>query len=246
MPPASWFPLFWAAVFLVAIWWLSRQLAGYFMAAIYRLTRSQSLAVTLYAILFLPGTLVHESSHWAMARLLGAKTAGFHVLPRVDSKGQVQLGAVDVRGGGLIEHTLIGMAPMLVGGLLTVGLSYILVDVEAVRAALQADAWATLIQVLAATFHRPDAWIWLYLLFTISSSMFLSASDRAPLQQMALYVALVFLLLYLLGVIPALPPSWAQAIRDVAGVFAAGLAVALMLHLVMTPLAWLFYRIASR
>ncbi len=240
-PTASWFPLLWAAVFLVAIWWLSRQLAGYVMAAIYHLTQSQSLAVTLYAILFLPGTLVHESSHWAMARLLGVKTAGFRILPRVDAKGQVQLGAVDVRGGGLVEHTLIGMAPMLVGGLLTVALSYILVDVNAVRAALQADAWSTLIQVLTATFHRPDAWILFYLLFTISSSMFLSASDRAPMQQMALYVALVLLLLYLLGVNPALPPSWTQAVSNVAGVFAAGLAVTLVLHLVMTLLAWLFY-----
>ena len=236
-----WSPLLWSAAFLVAIWWLTRRLAFYLMGGVYRLTGSQQVAVVAYALLFLPGTLVHEFAHWGMAKLLGVKTGGFHILPKLEKNGEIRLGSVDVRGGNLLEHTLIGMAPMLLGGLITVGLSYALVDVDAVKKAVQSEEFGMVIQALAGAFQHPDAFILLYLLFTISSSMFLSASDRAPIQQMALYLALVLLPLYLLGILPALPPAWSQTIADMFGIFASGLAVALLVHGVMTGLALLFW-----
>ncbi|HEY79869.1 MAG TPA: hypothetical protein EYP25_07655 [Anaerolineae bacterium] len=239
--PGLWSPLIWSAGFLIAIWWLTRRLAFYLMAGIYRLTGSQQVAVVTYALLFLPGTLVHEFAHWAMARALGVKTGGFNVLPKVQKGGEVRLGAVDVRGGGLVEHTLIGMAPMLLGGLLTVGLSYVLVDVEAMKQAAHSEQFEAVAGMLLAAFQHPDAPILLYLLFTISSSMFLSASDRAPIQQMAIYLTLVLLPLYLFGFMPALPPSWSQTIAAMFGVFASGLAVALAVHVAMTGLALAFY-----
>ena len=236
-----WSPLLWSAAFLVAIWWLTRRLAFYLMTGIYGLTGSEQVAMVTYALLFLPGTLVHEFAHWFMAQLLGVKTAGFSVLPVLDKKGEVRLGAVQVRGGNLVEHALIGMAPMLLGGLLTVGLSYVLVDVEAMSRAGQGQDWSAMVRVLRDAFHHPDALILMYLLFTISSSMFLSASDRAPIQQMLLYLTVVLLPLYLLGFVPALPPTWSQQIAEVFGVFASGLGVALVLHGVLTALAGLFY-----
>jgi len=98
--------------------------------------------------------------------------------------------------------------------------------------------------VAAGAFSRSDALIFLYLLFTISGSMFLSASDRAPIQQMALYLAAVLLPLYLFGFMPALPASWGDAISKVFEVFAAGLAVALVVHLLMTVLFALLYLLA--
>ncbi len=236
-----WSPLLWSAAFLVAIWWLTRRLAFFLMAGIYRLTGSQQVAVVTYALLFLPGTLVHEFAHWAMAKLLGVKTGGFHILPKLTKNGEIQLGSVDVRGGGLVEHTLIGMAPMLLGGLITVGLSYVLVDVDAVKQAVLSEQFDQVLRALSSAFRHQDAFILIYLLFTISSSMFLSASDRAPIQQMALYLALVLLPLYAFGFIPALPPSWAQAIAEAFGVFASGLAVAALVHVVATLCVALFY-----
>ena len=239
-----WAPLFWTVVFLTLIWWLSRRQAFYFLSALYHLTRSQQVAVVTYAIFFLPGTLVHEFAHWFMAQLLNVKTAGFHVLPKLGKKGDVQLGSVDVRGGGLLSHTLIGMAPMLLGSLLTLGLSYWLVDVDALAIAARSGHFDRVLAEAFQVFARPDALLWLYLLFTISGSMFLSASDRAPIQQMALYLALVLVPLYLFGVIPALPTAWMQRIADVFTLFASGLAVALVLHGAMTLAFYLFYILA--
>ena len=239
---AVWAPLLWATLFLIAIWWLSRRQAFYFLSALYHLTRSQQAAVAAYAIFFLPGTLVHEFSHWFMAQLLGVKTTGFRVLPRLSRKGVIQLGAVDVRGGNVLEHTLIGMAPMLVGGLLTLGLSYILVDTDTLSAAVHDEQFSSVWATARGMFTHPDALILLYLLFTISGSMFLSASDRAPMKQMALYLAAVLLPFYLFGKMPALPESWARVMAEMFGAFAAGLAVALVVHGIITSLlAALYY-----
>jgi len=179
-----------------------------------------------------------------MAKALGVKTAGFHVLPKLNKKGDIRLGSVDVRGGNIVAHTLIGMAPMLLGGVVTLALSYYLVDVDTLRMALETNRLGYVWDAAIGAFSHPDALIFLYLLFTISGSMFLSASDRAPLQQMALYLAAVLLPLYLFGLMPALPPSWTQAMKDIFVVFASGLAVALVVHIAMTALFALFYFLA--
>jgi hypothetical protein len=236
-----WEPLFWATLFLIAIWWLSRRQAFYFLSALYHLTRSQQAAVATYAIFFLPGTLVHEFSHWLMAQALGVKTTGFRVLPRLDRKGVIQLGAVDVRGGGLVQHTLIGMAPMLLGGLLTLVLSYLLVDADALSAAVLTGQFQGIWTTARGMFAHSDAFILLYLLFTISGSMFLSASDRAPIQQLAIYVAAIAFLFYLFGLVPAVPESWARTIGEMFAIFASGLAVALIVHVMITGLFALAY-----
>lgn len=240
-----WAPLLWTTLFLIAIWWLSRRQAFYFLSALYYLTRSQQAAMVAYAIFFLPGTVVHEFAHWSMAKLLGIKTTGFHVLPSLGKKGEIRLGSVDVRGGGVVEHSLIGMAPMLLGGVVTLALSYWLVDVDALAAAIRSEQFVNVVHVAMQVFSRPDALLWLWLLFTISGSMFLSASDRAPLRQMALYLAAVLLPLYLFGFIPAMPAEWTRVIGEAFTVFASGLAVALAVHVLMTMIFALGY-VAAR
>jgi hypothetical protein len=187
---------------------------------------------------------LHEFAHWSSAKLLGVKTAGFHVLPQWGKKGAIQLGSVNVRGGHLVEHTIIGVAPMLLGGVVTMFLSYTLVDVDALSRSIQSEQYGSVLRVALQAFHHPDALLLLYLLFTISGSMFLSASDRAPIQQMALYLAAVLLPLYLFGLIPALPEGWTQFIGEMFAVFASGLAVALAVHLTMPAVFVLFYFLA--
>ena len=236
-----WSSLFWTAFFLVAIWWLSRQLAFFFMSALFLLTRSEQFSVATYAIFFLPGTVVHEFAHWFVANLLGVKTAGFNVLPKMGKKGTIQLGSVSIRGGNLITHTLIGMAPMVLGGILTVWLSYVLVNVSAMHEAVQAQSLRNVSAYFLQVFRHQDALVLLYLLFTISGSMFLSASDRAPIMQMLLYLALVLTPLYFLGMTPALPYSLTEKISEMFSVFASGLAVAVLVHLAVTALVGVIY-----
>lgn len=227
----SWAPLVWSLVLLIILWVVSRRLTFYVLSLLYLLTANQNTAVGIYALLILPGTLVHEVSHWAMAKMVGVRTGKFSILPHFTAQRTLQLGAVDVRGGGLWQHTLIGLAPLLAGSFFTIWIAVYLVDVRLLGAAWQSGRWDEVGATLVAGLRQPNAALFIYLLFTISDAMFLSASDRAPVQRMVLYLALVLFALYLFGLIPAFPPAWATLIQNIFRVFAYGLGVALAVHL---------------
>jgi len=242
----AWTPLFWLVALLVALWWVSRRLAHYFMSSVLYLTQHEGLAVAAYAIFILPGTLVHETSHWLIAKMVGVRTEGFDILPKLSNDGTIRLGAVGIRGGNLAQHALIGLAPMVVGSLLTVWLSYSLVDVDALGYALESGHWGAVPEVLLASLRKPDALLALYLLFTISDAIFLSAPDREPVQQLGLYLGLVLIPLYIFGILPAIPNSWTLALQQGFAVFASGLAIALIVHVLLLVLfGGIFYLVRS-
>lgn len=227
----SWATLVWSLTLLVVLWLVSRRLTFYGLSLLYVLTGNQNTAIGIYALLILPGTILHEASHWAMAKLVGVKTGKFSVLPKFTAQRTLQLGAVDVRGGRLWQHTLIGLAPLLAGSFFTLWIAIYLVDVKLLGAAWQAGRWQDVGAALVAGLKQANAALFIYLLFTISDAMFLSASDRAPVQRMVFYLAAVLFALYLLGLIPALPSRWEALVQNIFRLFAYGLGVALAVHL---------------
>ncbi len=237
----SWAPLIWSLALLAALWWVSRQLAFFFVSVIYRLTRHEGAAASIYAIVILPGTLVHETSHWLMAKLVGVRTGGFTVLPQMGREGTLRLGAVDVRGGRLWQHTLIGLAPLLVCSLLTLLLANSLVDVGQFIAFWQAGQWNQAFAILRASLHQPDALLTVYLLFTVSDAMFLSASDRAPVKRMLLYLGVVLTVIFIITGFPALPASWNITLQGAFSVYAVGLGIALLIHLTLMVFFGVFH-----
>ena len=237
----AWAPLFWLVALLVALWWVSRRLAHYFMSSMYLLTQNEGFAVAAYAIFIIPGTLVHEISHWLIAKMVGVRTGSFEILPKFSRDGTIQLGSVGIRGGNLAQLALIGLAPMIVGSILTMWLSYSLVDVAALGYALESGQMSAVAEVLLASLRKPDALLALYLLFTISDSIFLSSSDRAPVQQLGLYLGLVLIPLYVFGVMPAIPSSWTTTLQQGFAVFASGLAIALVVHVLLVVLFGALY-----
>jgi hypothetical protein len=208
------------------------------MGIVYLLTRSRHAALGLYVLVLWPGTLVHELSHWLMAKLVGVRTGRLSIFPSRGRGGHYQLGFVTVRGGALWQHTLIGLAPLLVGSLLTFWLATGLFDVPALQQAWLNRRWADVVAVVGRGLRGPDAWLGLYLLFTISDAMFLSAPDRAPVQRMLVYLAGILTVLYGAGWMPTLPSAWSLALQGAFATFAAGLAVTLGLHLVLLGMAF--------
>lgn len=237
----AWAPLLWTLVLVAALWWVSRRFAFFFMSAVLELTHSERTASGFYAIFILPGTIMHEASHWLMAKLVGVKTGQVRLLPTLSNTG-IRLGSVDVRGGRLWQLTLIGLAPLLVGSLLTLWLSYSLFDVERLAAVSADGRGKILLAVFVAALRQPDAFLLLYLLFTVSDAMLLSASDWAPIQRMVLYVGLLLLIiLFLFGGMPVLPERWTAAIQKAFQAYAFGLGMTLFLHLVLLALSAVGY-----
>ena len=89
-------------------------------------------------LIYLPGILIHEASHWLIARILGLKTSKFRVWPKFYAQLH-RIGECDsFASGGALWDSLVGLAPLLVGSALIVLIGEQVFDTETV-----AFAWRT-------------------------------------------------------------------------------------------------------
>lgn len=227
--PSFLLPLLAFGVALLLLSWFSRQISLRIQGVALGATGSIRAAVAAYFLLMLPGILVHELSHWTMAWVLGLKPGRFTVWPKMRGK-MIGLGSVTAHSGGIVLDSLVGMAPLMAGTLLTLALSRIWFGadprllVEAGVARPQA-----LLELLAWAFARPDAPVWAYLIFTIANGMMPSAPDREPVKPLLVYLGLASLLYVLIG-LPLQP--WAEALTAAGGALSslnAALAVTVVL-----------------
>lgn len=104
--------LFFLELFLLALF--SSYLMGALFNLFYKLTRSERIAAGLLAFLFLPGTILHELSHFLTASILMVPTGKIQVLPEFDGKG-VKFGSVQIAQADFFRRYLIGIAPVIFG-----------------------------------------------------------------------------------------------------------------------------------
>jgi hypothetical protein len=220
--------------------WLGFRVQG----LVYLLTGNRMASVYAYYALVLPGTVLHEGSHWAVARLLGVRATAFSLMPVTRSERRVQLGAVTLQGADPLRASLIGLAPLVSGtvAVLMIGGKFGLMPGAMASLDGLGAAW---LAIRAA----PGAWLWLYLLLAISNAMFPSASDRAAWGVAAIWAGILLIALYLLGVFSRLPSAerWlSHATQSLTLAFAVAavldLALGAVLWAVTECLGWLLGR----
>lgn len=222
--------------------WLHRELQAVFLL----LTQRPVTALGLFSLLFFPGVLLHELSHYIMARLLGVRTGRLSLIPKVLANGTLRLGFVETAATDPLRDTLIGAAP-LISGLVVVSFLGLqpLGILPLANLALEAD-WSSFWREAAILPSRPDFWLWFYLAFAVSSTMLPSASDRRAWWSMALVFGIILIVAILPGVsewmLENLAPVVNQGLRTLAAVFA----TSGIIHLVLAPPAWLAKILLSR
>jgi hypothetical protein len=243
MPPLE--GLLWLLLMLAPLLLLQRRLHFEIQAVFLLLVRRADLALVLFSLLFFPGVLLHESSHYLMARLLGVRTGRFSLLPTPLPGGRLRLGYVETARTDLVRDFLVGAAPLLAGGLFIAYAGLNRLDLgplwEALLGLDLGAAWA----VLDRLHERPDFWLWFYLTFAVSSTMTPSPSDRRAWLPVAVISGLLFLLSLLVGAGPWLADRLAEPLNRAFLSLAAVFGVALLVHLVLLPAMWLARRVLS-
>ncbi len=195
---------FFTFVFLLVVL-LDRLVTQQMLLLFWLLTRDDRLTYLLYALLLLPGTLVHEGSHWLAARLLGVPVSRPSLRPRLQGS-RVVLGHVITAPTDPLRQSAIGAAPLVVGVTLVVLVARYVFGVEGPEALLPGGrSLRELVAQLAAVTRVEDAWIWLYLLFSVSHMMLPSESDRAAWPAFLVLLGAVGLAVVLLFGVPAVP-----------------------------------------
>ena len=229
-------------VFLVVQRWLHRELQAVFLL----LTRRPISALGLFSLLFFPGVLLHELSHFVMARLLGVPTGKLSLLPKVMANGTLRLGFVETAQTDPLRDTLIGAAPLISGMAVVSLLGFKPLGILPLTGILFNSDWPAFWAEAAKLPTRPDFWLWFYLAFAVSSTMLPSASDRRAWWSVGLFFGMLLILTILPGVsswmLENLAPVLNRGLRALAMVFAASG----LIHLVLAPPAWFLKILLSR
>ena len=175
--------------------WVHRHLHG----IAFLLSKQADMALMLYSLPLLPGVALHELSHAVMAALLGVKTANLTLIPQRQADGHVRLGSVQVERVDVVRSSLIGLAPLLAGSAAILLIIRFAFDMNTIGDAVQHGDLATLLGSEGELLRAPDAWLWLYLLFSIANAMMPSPSDRETWPPVILFSLLLLSLAVAFG-----------------------------------------------
>jgi hypothetical protein len=170
--------LVWFALTLLPLVFLQRLLHREIQSVFLIISRSPEFTIAVFSIIFLPGVLLHEFSHYLMAVILGVQAARFSLVPQMLPDGRLQLGYVETDKSDIIRDSLIGAAPLLTGGLIIAYLSVTRLDLMPLWDVLRNGQLNLFLLGITLLPQVKDFPLWFYLVFTISSTMLPSRSDR--------------------------------------------------------------------
>jgi len=194
--------LVWFILMLVPLILLQRLLHREIQAVFLILTRDARLTMGIFSMLFLPGVLLHELSHFVMAKILQVRTGKFSVFPQSLPDGRLQLGYVETARADVVRDSLIGAAPLITG---TLFVAYVAIYHLQMRVLWdvfrngQLDLFWIGVRALPQV---QDFYLWFYLAFAVSSTMMPSESDRHAWLELVISIGVLVGIALLVGAGP--------------------------------------------
>ncbi len=158
---------------LMILFILARALTMHLSQLFFKLGMGEKMVMHSLAMLFLPGTFVHEVSHYLMSVILRVRVYGISLLPKQMEGGQIKMGALEHAKTDLVRDLLIGTAPFIIGSAIILTLLYYF------------------------TSHNPWGISWLTIfvglvVFEIGNTMFSSKRDMAGSVKFLLILGFLF------------------------------------------------------
>lgn len=193
-------------ILLIVVTTYSRRALSELMFLIFE---SKKAGVVIYSVLYFPGTIIHEMSHFLMAAFTGVRTGKITLFPNFEENdGRIHLGSVEVERTDFFRSSLIGAAPFIVG---TVGLVYL----SSILGLLQSNTIFEAIDSLKTGAGSTFFWFKIYLLLAISNTLFTSKEDRRHWPIFIVFITSITLILFGIGAKFSAPDTFVSAIQKV-------------------------------
>lgn len=236
----------WLSLLLLGLAILQRRVHFEFQAIFLLLTKRIDLSILLFSIVFLPGVLLHEISHYLTAKLLRVPTGRFSVLPRPLPEGKLQLGYVETYKTDVFRDALIGFAPLVTGMTVIALISYFQFEIIPSTDTIKIASMNIILDTIFRVYSQSDFWLWFYFIFVISSTMYPSASDRRSWLSMFILLFVILLFFILLGagkwMIDVLIPGFNEILLGLSII----LGISALIHVVFLIPSWLIRLIITR
>jgi hypothetical protein len=223
-----WAPLVALAATLLALFLVQRWITRSLQEVSIRWVGDPDVALIIYFVLVLPGVILHELSHWLMAKLLGVRVSRPKIGPvRMGRSRRVSLGSVRVGKVDPVRASLIGVAPLLGGSAVILLIGNLVLGVDELTNAMAGQGLDRILDGLAQMIQVADFWLWLYLIFAASNAMLPSESDMAAVRPVLMFLGIVTAIVLIVTGIPAIPPTIVDGVNAVAGYLAAAFGLTL-------------------
>lgn len=166
---------------ITILYYLSRKLVAEIYGFLYQVTKRRSWTIYLYSALFLPGTFIHEISHFLAALFLLVPVGKLELLPNIEKDGGFKLGSVAIAKTDPLRRFLIGVAPLIFGLSIIFSLTYF-----ASTGGIINTWWGNVLTGI--------------LIFQVANSMFASKKDLEGAIYLIIIIAFIIILFLIIGV----------------------------------------------
>jgi len=237
---------FWFVFTLIPLIFLQRLLHREIQAVFLILTRDARFTMVIFQIIFFPGVLLHELSHFLMAKVLRVPTGGFSVIPRTLPNGRLQLGYVETAKSDVVRDSLIGAAPLLFGTIFVAYVSVYRMDMRILWDTFRNGQFVLFWWGVKLLPTVRDFYLWFYLVFAVSSTMMPSESDRHAWLELVISVGVIFSLALLIGAGPWMLENVAPRVSTFLSSVAVILGLSSAIHVVLTLPTMLVHKLLAR
>ena len=238
--------LFYFILTLVPLVFLQRLLHREIQAIFLIITKHGPLTIGLYSMIFFPGVVLHELSHFIMARVLGVRTGGVSVIPHITDDDRLILGYVETVRSDWLRDSLIGLAPLITGGIFVYYAAAEHLHLLVLWQFIQNGQTQLLIMGLQAMSTVSDFPLWFYLTFVVSSTMLPSESDRNSWTPLAMIVVGFLSLVLFFGAGPWMAENLAPPFNDFLKTVATVFGFSVLIHIVLLVPAFLLHKFFAR
>lgn len=229
----------WFLVGVIGLAILQRRLHYEIQAILFLLTKRIDLALAIFSIIFLPGVILHELSHFLMAKTLKVPVGKFSIIPQPLSGGKLRLGYVETAPTDFFRDAMIGTAPLITGSLFVAYAGLINLDFGSYWSQINLGEISSFSMILRDAVDQPDFWIWFYLIFVVSSTMFPSATDRRAWSPILLTSGILFGLILISGAGPWLWTNFGEYLVSLVEVLSLIFILSTIIHIILLLPSWI-------